>query len=57
LALKQYEKALQILSQYPLKDGSILSTLYDNIATVYGDLGHFDKALIHSKNSWMSNKN
>ena len=51
LALEQYEKALEIFSQYPKIDDSILSTIYENIATVYDDLGHFDKALVYYKKS------
>ncbi len=49
LALEQYEKALEIFSQYPKIDNSILSMIYENIATVYDDLSQFDKALIYYK--------
>ena len=48
-ALEQYEKALEIFSPYPKLDKCILSTVYDNIATVYGYLGQFDQALIYYK--------
>ena len=51
LALEQYQKALETFLFYPLKDKSIVSTVYDNIATIYDDLGQFDQALIHYRKS------
>ncbi|CAF2163954.1 unnamed protein product [Rotaria magnacalcarata] len=49
LALEQYKKALEILSQYPSIDNEILSNIYDNMATAYDDMGQSDQALVHSK--------
>jgi tetratricopeptide (TPR) repeat protein len=45
LALEQYEKALEIFSQYPKVDNTILSLIYENIATVYDDLAIIKKSL------------
>lgn len=51
LALEHYQIALEIFLVYPLRDKSILSTVYNNIATIYDDSGQFDQVLIYYKKS------